>query len=337
MKILLAHSSISGAGGGERFLYQLAEYLTSNNHEVEIWTWNYEKETTFPQYEKFKIREIKQGPNFMKAFVWAIQKPKGFDAIIANGFPAHFLALSNKNVTWKVMALPAYLGWKDNAMKKILYYLDKRAVSKAKNVIVDGNNMKNRVEKIYGRTDGIVIPHGINLEEFKAGELQNYFLHVSRINREKNIEKLIKEWDLKEKLVIVGGGDGPYERELKRLAKGKNVEFKGRIVNEKLVKLYSNCTAVLLASENEPFGLTLIEGMASGKPVIAINNGGPKDIVENEKTGFLCKNHEEMVEKARMFAKNKQMATIIGEQALIASKKYDLTNYFIKIETIIST
>ena len=68
--------------------------------------------------------------------------------------------------------------------------------------------------------------------------------------------------------------------------------------------LYSNCTAVLYPPINEDYGLVPLEAMASYKPVIAVNEGGIKETVEDGKTGMLVNTIEEMGNAMKEIAEN---------------------------------
>ena len=77
------------------------------------------------------------------------------------------------------------------------------------------------------------------------------------------------------KLRVVG--DGPEYKALKRAA-APNIEFCGRVSDEDLRELYARCRAFLMPGE-EDFGITAVEALASGKPVIALARGGALEIV----------------------------------------------------------
>ncbi|KAI1383821.1 glycosyltransferase family 4 protein [Hypoxylon trugodes] len=96
------------------------------------------------------------------------------------------------------------------------------------------------------------------------------------------------------KLVVVGGNRNPIvEREVKEMfgpleEKGK-VIFAGFKVGEDLMTHYASADIFLHCSITETFGLVVLEAMASGVPVIARDEGGPSDIIEHGKTGFLVR------------------------------------------------
>ena len=133
-------------------------------------------------------------------------------------------------------------------------------------------------------------------------------------------------------LIVAGQVDkksGSYLRALRKISDGrKDVKFVVSPSEEKLKKLYSECYTVLLASLNEDWGLTLLEGNAYGKPTIAVNRGGPKESQIDGKTGYLVNPKvEDFVEKMARFAESKQLTRKLGKQARKKVKKYDWSNF----------
>jgi glycosyltransferase involved in cell wall biosynthesis len=79
-------------------------------------------------------------------------------------------------------------------------------------------------------------------------------------------------------------GDGPQYRALRKLT-APNIEFCGRVSDKELRDLYSRSAALVIPGE-EDFGITMVESLASGKPVVALGRGGAVEIVR-EKRGVL--------------------------------------------------
>lgn len=88
-------------------------------------------------------------------------------------------------------------------------------------------------------------------------------------------------------LKIAGESGGYYtaHHDLMRIGKG-HVEFLGHVSDEELVKLYSGAKAFLALATDEDFGITPVEAMLCGTPVIAVNGGGYIETVVNKKTGL---------------------------------------------------
>lgn len=150
--------------------------------------------------------------------------------------------------------------------------------------IANSYNIKNRIKKLYNRDSEVIYP-SIDVNKFKISQKRgDYFLIVSRLNSYKRIDLVINAFnELNLKLKIVG--DGPHKNELLRLAKSEKIEFLGKIYDEDLYKLYSECKALIFPG-SEDFGLTPIEAQASGRPVIAFKGGGALETILEEKTGI---------------------------------------------------
>ena len=103
-----------------------------------------------------------------------------------------------------------------------------------------------------------------------------------------------------------------YLRIVEEAKKSSEIKILKDVDEEKLKDLYSRCTAVLYPPVNEDYGLVPLEAMASYKPVIAVNEGGPKETVEDGKTGYLVNSEQEMADRMVAMAENPQLAEELG-------------------------
>jgi glycosyltransferase involved in cell wall biosynthesis len=152
----------------------------------------------------------------------------------------------------------------------------------------------NYVDTIY---------HGIYPEEFEFNDKpEDYLLFLGRIHPQKgpvHAIKLAKETG--QKLIIAAKTD-PAEfaylrKRVRPLIDNKQIIFVGEVGHEQKVKLLKNARAVLSPLQwDEPFGITNIEAMACGTPVITYRRGSMAEIIQDGKTGFLCHNAAEMRE-----------------------------------------
>lgn len=169
--------------------------------------------------------------------------------------------------------------WDEVASKRPDYFI---AISK---------EVKKRIKRYYKRDSFLIYPPCElpfkSLEKKGRKDLQrfkDFYLVVSRLEPYKRVDLAIEAFNvLGETLVIVG--EGNERRVLEKKAK-KNIFFVGYIDDSSLSYLYKNCRALIFPQE-EDFGITAVEALGFGKPVIAYDKGGIKEIVENGKTGVL--------------------------------------------------
>ena len=116
-------------------------------------------------------------------------------------------------------------------------------------------------------------------------------MSVGRLVSYKQPETLVdlfNELDLP--LVIIGSGS--EEKKLKAKAKS-HIKILGHVSETELIHHYQKAKA-LISLHEEDFGLVYAEAQAAGKPVLALNTGGVREIVEHNKTGYLANNLEEL-------------------------------------------
>jgi glycosyltransferase involved in cell wall biosynthesis len=134
----------------------------------------------------------------------------------------------------------------------------------------------DRVKRHYGR-DASVIHPPVDMSRFRiSDEKGEFYLVVSAFAPYKRLDLAIEACNiLRRPLKIVGSGQD--ERKLRALA-GPTVEFLGPRPDQEVASLYSRCRALLFPGV-EDFGITPLEAMASGRPVIAYGQGGALETV----------------------------------------------------------
>lgn len=86
-----------------------------------------------------------------------------------------------------------------------------------------------------------------------------------------------------------------FEQEIAPQIDGEQIEYIGEVNHAQKVELLSQAAVTLFPiTWNEPFGLVMIESMATGTPVIGMNNGSVSEVIAHGKTGFVCPRYEEM-------------------------------------------
>ncbi len=150
--------------------------------------------------------------------------------------------------------------------------------------IANSSFVRSRVKRYYGRDAGVVHPP-VAVEGFRpqAPKKGGYFLAAGAFVNYKRFDLAIAACEaLGKKLIIAGSGPG--EKELRRLA-GKMTEFRVKPSALEWVELFQNADALLFPGV-EDFGITAIEALAAGTPVIALKAGGALDFIEVGKTGL---------------------------------------------------
>lgn len=175
--------------------------------------------------------------------------------------------------------------------------MDLKAARSADILIANSSFMSPRIASVYGRNPVTVRP-GINTELFSPGDRQrqgSFFLSVGALSPFKGhhliIEALnkITEDDHRELIVVADRSTGKYAEKLVTLARRCCVDLRilQGIQDSELIELYRNATAVICAAQKEPYGLVPIEAMACGCPVMAVDQGGFIENVDDGMTGFL--------------------------------------------------
>lgn len=159
---------------------------------------------------------------------------------------------------------------------------DQIAASRVDQYLANSTNVQKRIQKYY-HTDSKVIFPPVSLDRFKVtSEHQNYYLIVSALTGFKRLDLAIEAFNqLGEKLIIIG--DGAERKNLQKIA-NQNIDFKGRLPDSEVTEYLQNCKALIFPGE-EDFGITPVEAMACGKPVLGYGKGGLVETVLPSKTG----------------------------------------------------
>lgn len=144
------------------------------------------------------------------------------------------------------------------------------------------------------------VHHGIALDEFTFREQKgDYLLFFGRIHHEKGVFEAIEVARRSGMRLIIAGiiQDKEYfETKVKPSIDGKNIEYIGSVGARERNRVLGQARALLhMINFNEPFGLSLIEAMACGTPVIARGRGAIPEIITDGETGFIVNTIEEAV------------------------------------------
>lgn len=213
---------------------------------------------------------------------------------------------------WKRIGIVRVVG---EIMNHFLRLVDFKSAQNVDYFIANSQEVRSRIKKFYRREAKVVYPpvdtafskiassvqlnKKLNVNHLNA---KRYYLAGGRLARAKGIDVIIEAFaKLKKPLKIFGKGFAGYEKELRiknqELSKRKNpdssfiihnsnIEFLGEVSDEEKMELMRNAKAYVFASYDEDFGITPVEAMSVGTPVIAYRSGGVQESVIEGKTGL---------------------------------------------------
>lgn len=158
---------------------------------------------------------------------------------------------------------------------------DKTTIGNVDHYVANSDNVKNRVERYYGRDAAVVHPpiaseHFENQQLVRPAEEREGYLYLGALAPYKGVELLIDAFNRSgRKLLIIG--EGSEQRRLEAKAQS-NIQFLGRLPWNEMRRHIRGVRALLLPAE-EDFGMTPLEAMAYGLPIIALGKGGALETV----------------------------------------------------------
>lgn len=325
-KIAIVHDYIKEQGGAEAVLEELLKIFP----QADVYTSIYVPEAVGPHKKRYENANIKTSflndipgrsklispLRLLSPFAFKSFDLRRYDVVIVSQTGAYFPNLV-KHKKGRLICYthtpPRYLygyatarDWKKNKLSLVIgtvanHFLRMVDFSASQNVdqfIANSEEVASRIEKFY-RKDAKVIYPPVKIPNVVRGEKQDFYLTGGRLARAKGIDIIIKAFNKNgKKLKIFGKGFAGYDEELKILAK-KNIEFIGEITDDEKFELMARAKAFVFASFDEDFGITPVESMGVGTPVIAFRSGGVKETVVDGKTGlFFDENAPESLDEA---------------------------------------
>jgi glycosyltransferase involved in cell wall biosynthesis len=358
LKIALVHDHLVQDGGAEKVLKAFCELYPKSP----IFTIVYDKNGTnsFFVDKVVKTSYIQKIPGGVKNYQWYLslmpsavenQCLDDYDLIIssASSFAKGVITRPGVKHICYCHTPTRYL-WNDShnylrelkvhwLIKKILPLTlnklrlwDRLAAERVDYFIANSQTVSERIKKYYNR-EAVVIYPPVDIDRFKiSNSPKQYFLAGGRLVAYKRFDLIVKAFS-RLGIPVKIFGIGPELSYLKKIAK-LNVEFLGKIDDAKKIELYSNCLAYINPQE-EDFGITTIEAMASGRPVIAYHAGGAKETVLDGITGEFFEEQiwEDLAESILRFDESKYNPEVIREHA----EKFSVDNFKLKFKEFIDS
>lgn len=306
MKIALVHDWLVNLSGAERVLFELHKMFP----EAPIYTLFENKKftTQYLPYTEIRSSFLQRIPGIVRNYKYffflmptAIESfdLSDFDLVISSSaIFSKGLVLKPKTrhicycysptrQIWDLNGTHVRSGFIERLAQHFLRIWDRQASDRVDQYVAISEHVAARIKKYY-RRDAVVIypPVGINNHESEMynSQSKDYYLIVSRLFKHKNIDVVIEAFNkLNLPLLIIG--TGPERKNLEsRITNRGLIKMLGFVSDQELPRYYKNCRAFIMPQE-EDFGITSIEAMSFGKPVLALRKGGALETVVEGKTG----------------------------------------------------
>lgn len=320
MKVALVHDYLVQYGGAEKVLHVLSEMFP----QAPIYTAFYKPGST--AYGAFAHRTIRpsfaqripgfidhlHSPfRFLAPVIWESFNFDEYDLVISSASwyitkgiltrpetihvcychtPPRYLYGYTTAVEWQKHWLVRQYARVVNTYMRQYDYLSAQRVDC---FVANSKEVQGRIKKFYDRDSRVVYPPVYDSGTVAQGHRDTvaprhrdaaYFLTGGRLVGTKHFDVIIDAANrLKAPLKIFGAG--PLRNQLETLA-GSTVEFVGHVVEDELAHLYAGAKAFIALAEDEDFGITPVEAMSAGTPVIAYKGGGYLETVIEGKTGL---------------------------------------------------
>lgn len=172
-----------------------------------------------------------------------------------------------------------------------------KTLIRAKRILITVDTMRNLLPSQV-QTNSELVPFGVDTRQFvpsKKKRPQPTILFLANLLRRKGLQFLLQAMPMilenipETQLIVVGGGpsDAYFEDLTEELGISSCVKFMGPVAHNKTVDWYQECDLYCLPSLGEPFGISLLEAMSCGKPVVTTRAGGVPDFIEDGQCGYL--------------------------------------------------
>src|SRR5437867_1009646 len=241
---------------------------------------------------------------------------QGYDLYVVSGNCAVFAAPRHRPNLWYchtpvrvfydlrerfLDALPWTSRWAARRWIESRRRRDEAAFAGVGRIVANSQNVAGRVSRYLSRESTVVHPP-VDVERYRFERIGDFWLSVNRLSHEKRIDLQVDAFRRlpQERLVVVGGPQVGVDTKkfLRSLRPPENVEFLGEVDERRLLALYARCRGLLATSKDEDFGLAPVEAMAAGKTVIAVDEGGYRESVVPDRTGWLVSANPESLARA---------------------------------------
>jgi len=348
VKIALVHEYLAQSGGAEKVLHAFHEIWP----DAPIFVWFYDPSKFRNEFANADVRTsfIQKMPGVKKNYQWYLplmptaterHRLDEFDVVLSSSsmFAKGVLTRPGSLHICYCHTPPRYLWTETHEYIENLKYnkfikrivlpplisrlrlYDKLSADRVDMFLANSETVRSRIHKFYRRESRVVYPP-VETDRFKpAAALGDYYLTGGRLMAYKRFDIVVKTFNRLPHLKLKVFGTGPEEEKLKNNARS-NITFVGNITDDEKAQLYAHCLA-FIHPQVEDFGITPVESLASGRPVIAYREGGASETIEQGKTGvfFNEQNWESLLDVLIHFSPHTFSPELLKEYASKFNKK----------------
>lgn len=337
MKILHIMPILS-VGGASRLMSEIVPMMNSSEDvKVDFLISKCLNDTFMPEFEKTGVKVYILGHSiYNPLIIYKIAKYlKQYDIIHVNLFPSlYWVALANI-VAHKLLVYTEHNTTNKRRDKQYLRFCEKWVYKQYRKIISISEGTQSNLKK-WIRADKedkrfVVINNGVKLDAFKNVKKEQIYPHtlvmVARFAPSKDQATIIRAMTLLDKdvhLILVGNGETieSCKQLAQELAVNERVHFVG--TQSDVPSWIGKADVGIQSSHWEGFGLTAVEMMAGGLPVVASDVEGVKQVVEDAGVLFPHGDYEKLAEEIKKLLYNKDYYEQVKKRCIERSKKYDI-------------
>jgi len=225
------------------------------------------------------------------------------------------------------------------AYRAFLWAYEKAYARAARAMDVIVANSQNVAHRLGGflQLDSVIVHPPVSTGSFPWIAQEDFYLSTARVDRLKRVEVIVEAFlSMPDKRLVVVSGGSELERVRKMAEGAPNIQVRGWVTPEELKDLMGRCLATVYIPRDEDFGISPVESMAAGKPVIGVAEGGLLETVADGKTGILVRPNPGAADVAgAVAAMTPEKALSMREDCLARAAKFDESVFRDKMRAVI--
>jgi glycosyltransferase involved in cell wall biosynthesis len=364
MKAAIYDPYLDTLGGGEKYTLTVAQVMLQLGWSVDLF-WSKDPVWLQKARKRFllDLKGLNIVPNLFSSSGSVFSRLQKIKSV--TGRYDYFFFLSDGSIPFlfaKNNLLHFQVPFHSLSFSKTQKLLNRLKLARIKVVITNSAFTKKLVDQTYGVKSQVLYPP-IDVDNFKPQKKQNLILSVARFEQTLHtkrqdvlisaFKKLYDQDKPDWKLILAGSSrqdsaQNSYLSQLRRFAQNYPIEF---VVNQDfsvIQKLYAQSKIFWHAAgfgvdeTKEPqlvehFGMVAVEAMAAGSVPVVVKKGGIKEVIENEKNGYLWENQKELIAYTRLLMSGNQIREKVSLKAQKRARDFSNQNFVDNLKNLLAT